>query len=719
MYNEFPIHQAVHGYSEGHRLLATSYQLSEKEQRILLGLSDRSGEIVPTFQEYLTGYPLPDSNFFAFAKTWHAPEMDRPGCVWTHTLLIERTCFRYLTNLHPLKSLFVRPHIGTSFSSYKDALSFTTETSEDCDFIFPPASATDGTDFKALYSILFRQLYENVKSVVLLAGDSQTYEEFILSLWSQQWPALRRRFTFCTGSMSGRSVQNHPFTLQVTPYQNYSLFSHKYPKLTFIDTRTETLAGSHVGSVEGYRTLRHKDDPLIRFVWHYGAQLKPVRKNFGWLARFYSLTHESHQKKLQLPKVTEYLASKFPTSNEMPELKATLYGGVQSLDTYVTPLADEEALLTELVKTQHAEIFDASRLNIYKRTVKLLADSPQVVRKIASTYNGNMEMNPIRGEFFQAVAQSLSTEKAFNLFRESTSVMLRLIDYNPKLAATPELWLETSAIREEVFNLLYRSTPIPSRVNAVEWRKIAYAMLDANTDDFTEQLYEILGEELVAIVLDWHSQSDSSKSLKQGWQRYLTKHTNKLIEWASVSMGALSTKALITRFLSPHSPEVRYHGSHPWIEVAENGASNIPREERTSVMAFILALGFMNLDEDSYKLVAASFQLVYDAAFKDSIPSSSWLHLEKLAPSEARVFEWDKCRRLEEALVSKTLKNSWPDELLFMAAKSPDAFWKILKKADDSSQGRKMLWRLYDKLKGGKIHMSDNQRHALVNFLDE
>ena len=46
--------------------------------------------MVPGFESYLTAYPLPRSSLVAFARTWTAPEMPRPGCVWTHTLLIEQ-----------------------------------------------------------------------------------------------------------------------------------------------------------------------------------------------------------------------------------------------------------------------------------------------------------------------------------------------------------------------------------------------------------------------------------------------------------------------------------------------------------------------------------------------------------------------------------------------------------------------------------------------------
>ena len=84
------LQQALHGYSDGHRQLALSTTLKLNDQKRLLALSDISGPGADLSPEgYLTGYPLTESGLFALGRTWPAPEMSRPGCVWTHTLLID------------------------------------------------------------------------------------------------------------------------------------------------------------------------------------------------------------------------------------------------------------------------------------------------------------------------------------------------------------------------------------------------------------------------------------------------------------------------------------------------------------------------------------------------------------------------------------------------------------------------------------------------------
>src|SRR5207249_9285845 len=80
------LHQLLHGYADGHRLIEGSFKPQGDLTRLMLRMSDLSGSsMVSGFEEYLTGYPLISNDAYALAKTWYAPEMPRPGCVWTHT----------------------------------------------------------------------------------------------------------------------------------------------------------------------------------------------------------------------------------------------------------------------------------------------------------------------------------------------------------------------------------------------------------------------------------------------------------------------------------------------------------------------------------------------------------------------------------------------------------------------------------------------------------
>ena len=53
--------------------------------------------------------PLPGTNYYALFCTWLAPEMPRPGCVWSHVLFIELADMAELPDLGVLRCLFRRP----------------------------------------------------------------------------------------------------------------------------------------------------------------------------------------------------------------------------------------------------------------------------------------------------------------------------------------------------------------------------------------------------------------------------------------------------------------------------------------------------------------------------------------------------------------------------------------------------------------------------------
>ena len=85
------IHQALHGYNQGHTLLASSLTLPSIDDDLLKVMSDwteYSGDANGD-SSYIMGYPLPDGKYYAIAKSWYANEMPRPGCVWTHTFLVD------------------------------------------------------------------------------------------------------------------------------------------------------------------------------------------------------------------------------------------------------------------------------------------------------------------------------------------------------------------------------------------------------------------------------------------------------------------------------------------------------------------------------------------------------------------------------------------------------------------------------------------------------
>src|SRR5205807_4766876 len=63
--------------------------------------------------------PVPQEGVYCIAKTWFAPELPRPGCVWTHTLLIRDEELARISNVGSLRRLFRRPRSEVDFALYE------------------------------------------------------------------------------------------------------------------------------------------------------------------------------------------------------------------------------------------------------------------------------------------------------------------------------------------------------------------------------------------------------------------------------------------------------------------------------------------------------------------------------------------------------------------------------------------------------------------------
>ncbi|MCR1795577.1 hypothetical protein, partial [Leptospira sp. id769339] len=117
------INQCLFGYKNGHRLLASSLNIpSEIESKLLIYTDLTPGVDLPKEEGYWTGLPLNSIKHYSLMRTWSAPEMDRPGCVWTHVLLISFQDLARFVNLGDIRNYFIRPSSILDFKDYNKTL---------------------------------------------------------------------------------------------------------------------------------------------------------------------------------------------------------------------------------------------------------------------------------------------------------------------------------------------------------------------------------------------------------------------------------------------------------------------------------------------------------------------------------------------------------------------------------------------------------------------
>jgi hypothetical protein len=246
------IDQALFGYADGHRQIASSVHLPPKDLYLLSSASDlASGVRLRESDSYLSGLPLPESRRYALFRTWSAPEMPRPGCVWTHVLLLGPKVSASIPALSEVLPLFRRPG-SNEISSYEDPLEIPASK------YVEPARANLISEVISGYYIAGRATLSPD------SGEPDEIENAVLAVWSQQWPRLRASFSFCTAALNeNRRTELSDYSVQVSPLDRPSSVGHE---------RWVSFASSDAAL--------NKVTPLRRFLWRYGRDIMASRRHY-------------------------------------------------------------------------------------------------------------------------------------------------------------------------------------------------------------------------------------------------------------------------------------------------------------------------------------------------------------------------------------------------------------------------------------------------------
>ena len=311
------VDQALHGYSDGHRLLAASKELPRAARHTLDELSDMSGRsIVQGFQEYLTGYPIPGTTLYAFAKTWYAPEFERPGCVWTHTLLVDVAELGVLPNPSVLLGWFKRPHIeAVRRESYRSPLQVPAV----------PRKAALCPDIRVAAAVL-ACLYAGPSMPVLIAAPAaELGQDLVLSIWDQQWPALRATFSFCTGAISPRSLSGTPLDLQVIP-PTALREARRLREASIVEPADLDAAHAPWLSIAVSDLSDSAGSAFREFLWRNAHGVVDHRELFASLAQLWFATADTQPSLIELLKT---ISEQHPGPSEGRALKRALFRRVR------------------------------------------------------------------------------------------------------------------------------------------------------------------------------------------------------------------------------------------------------------------------------------------------------------------------------------------------------------------------------------------------------
>lgn len=653
------IHQAIHGYRDGHRLLSSSLPLSPDSSRAMLVLSDMSGPSMhPGFDEYLTGYALPGAEFFVFAKTWYAPEMQRPGCVWTHSLLIPREHVSRVSTARLLASMR-RPQIeGREISASAPIV---------LDDGAPVGTVPDGFADKRVAAALVGAVLGQARPVIVAVGRACLIEPVFLRLWDELWPAAKARFSFCTGALMPRAVAGALMDLQAVPD---AVPSSHFRKSTgaafFLDLSTPAPPEAWVELV---LHAASRGDTSFRLWMEAAAGAGSPRDAVKGLMPIFGQWH-----------TTDWSArSALSTVVNAPELepvtRARLVGMVLDRAAADDGAARRRELLQALCEQSDKKLFSMTSL-LESQTRQLFEESRTEGCSLTLSLLG-AELTEVGEQVLRTAVLSLVPRDLETFGDAQAPFLSTILSANPTLALAPGLWKRAGYLGREILAQLDAS-----KLGEQERSAVVDAVLASGRDAPVEALVRFAGDAAIRRVLS--ALVVDRLPFSTQWRSALVGRSDAVVAWLE-GQTTLSSKELevASRFLNPTADPERLARS--WqTGTGPSSAALTPR-----VAAFGLALAFA--ERSLSPLLATCFQPTFDALASSRLEYEEWDWLREDAPAVSWWRDWDKCERIAAALARRLERLEASLEIVVGILRSPAAIRKVASVLDDDRDTRSYL----------------------------
>jgi len=660
------LHQALHGYADGHRLIASSTTLKAREAKVVLTLSDASG---PTStvdgSGYLTGYPLTDAGLYALARTWPASEMPRPGCVWTHTLLIPFSELATISQLSILTRSFRRPVAGQSWEAYGSPILLQPEsTSEATSDVF-------GTSVSILRKILWALYGHPEERVVTSEATSDLRESLSFLLWSQQWPRLRRSFRFCTFACADRSTEGAAFDLQFIPSTaSRSRFvglldsdREQAEPLLWIDHALEDFAIGTAGI-------------LRAFFREIGAELDGGRELFAPLCELHRLMLHLQTDPEAIKAAIAFIDGPLGRVGARA-VRAAIAGAIAS------HVEDMGALQLDFA-TRHLDLVpDGSREAIISRVgERLWLEDPFRLVELLGSPDG-----PHRQLAERAIA-TLPTDRLLDGLRRQPSLINQLISQRPSLLTEPDLWRAGSQFVEPALEAAIRDSG--RLLSALD------TIIDVSDGRIASRVCRALGSEVVLSALitrmDTRRTEDLSAS-ERDWLSTAVTPNGLGRAFAEGRVREITTLVALARTVGPDDIPNDY-GDDPCATALRGASGTLTAPARLYLCSWLLARGFGYRSHNASELIVNSFEDVYVAALESRLPNECWRLVEWRLPNSFLWANWDRGRRLRVGVMKVFIDRDFPPSLFGHLMHDDDLFAGIASEATSLSWGTGYLRRV-------------------------
>jgi hypothetical protein len=653
------VDQFLFGYADGHRLLAGSRKLSLDAASQLLLYSDLGAGASNGPEGYWTGIPIPSARAYALMHTWPAPEMPRPGCVWTQAILINFQDLAEIPDLAVLSRHFVRPNGSATVTGYGATLDF---------------GAAKISDFHEI-PLVRETLLQIVRTVYAAGQDSAVpadvrgVDAAVFAVWSQQWPRLRRTFSFRT-AMSLATTNALRFDLQIG-----ARVQRNEPSPP-IEPRWQQATVDDI-VVPTHRRLR-------RFLWRYGADVQKARAAFVPLAELYVETSTPSSRGVVSNVLLDKIVATFPEATDARTLKADILGPSSAPNGSEFHI-DAMDLLDRLATPQYAHAFPSGSVHtIIERALQ--ASQPNIPRLLRSIRAYGAAEPDIAASFLARVAGIIEPDAAVALGLEEPALLESLVASNPAL-------LDSNAI---VHLPVAQLTPLLKHLPASSsaFANVTRRLLEIDNDAIAELMIDKSRETVALIVLRAMAAqlAGDSGSIGRPWFNRARPVLRAILPQAIVvtatttselAAGALLLDLDVNAGMSCSTAE--------WADAVMRARDDLSGQQRQRLLTYLLALALARPARGCEPLMERSFEPVHQDIAVSRLPYDAFNALARYLPNLYWWEQWDTCLRLRLAVTDAYVKARLDAKSFARLAQDQEIQRQLYNLAKQSRDGRRML----------------------------
>lgn len=635
------IEQTLYGYNKGHGLLASSFPVRPNNDSSLMSvLSDWTGFRNELGEDsYMTFYPLSNGEKYAFAKTWYADEMERPGCVWTHTLIVDLKDMDRNFDFRVLNDYFRRPQ-KDEYDFYQHKIEIDNFETRYSNVVF---SMFDDTSLLVLYLLL---LGNNKNLFIYMDKDQRAYVALCFYLLQYLPLDILKWVSMSTGSISRRKLGSEDFSIQFTDnITNISLsnapWNGKIAKENFTN-----------GLLYIFEQSKKDNDTFPSLIRLFREDIKDEKEKLFAFAMLMKELDTALNEKVggkEYANVLSLLEEYFPKQNEGIRLKSnflsekisSLYGTeedylfqIASLknDSFLYPEETQfESRLMELDKDDHASYID-------------------LITKIAALAHPN---DTACKALLYAI-NKMEEQELLNLIDKEWENLLPFLSSNDRFFESG-MWLKFS---NDKFNTIFLLFSQKLFDKFIYWDGLLNKAIDAETlvsEDVSKKIIE-KAKDAVSIIFEAANSGSHHFVSPSLLQACLLKKQDIFIWMNSQETINERVERFLLYKIEPNDYDLKSNSSSVWKAFLNQDNEN--KNIDFYIYLYILAHNWH--DVIAIEMLKHSFYHIYIALSKNQLDEKYWNRISCFTSISYFIDKWDKCKILSRGLVDY-LKNASVD----------------------------------------------------------